>query len=176
MKRDTQRKFLVNELWRPDHARGTRLRQGYLSTDSDRLVRVVTEGDQGTLTIKRVTPGGDRIVLDYEIPRGEADLILDSLCLPPLLEKERFREVYAGHVWIIEQFAGDNLGLTLAEIELGSSETPFTQPPWLGEEVTDDPRYFSSNLWRHPFTRWSHGRAGDARRLPASKPVPASRR
>lgn len=164
MTHETQRKFLVNDLWRPDRARSIRCREGYLSADPDRLVRVVTSGEQATLTVTRVTPGRACTVFEYDIPLGEANLMLDSLCLAPVLEKERYREVFGGRVWTVDDYAAENRGLRLAGIELATTAS-FTRPAWLDAEVTGDPRYFSSNLWRQPFTRWS----GD-RRLTSGPP------
>ena len=80
--------------------------------------------------------------------------MLDNLAEKPLIEKERFKIPMDGFVWEIDEFFGDNKGLIVAEIELQSEDQPFPKPDWIGEEVTGDPRYFNSNLIKHPYTTW----------------------
>ena len=80
--------------------------------------------------------------------------MLESLCKRPLIEKVRYTIVVGDHTWEIDVFEGDNAGLIVAEIELGAEDEPFEHPSWLGDEVTDDPRYFNSNLVSHPFKDW----------------------
>lgn len=156
MASEIERKFLVNrESW-PAPAGGVVYRQGYLSVEPERTVRVRRAGADGFITIKGVTRGVERLEFEYAIPSRDADLLLDQLCLKPLIEKKRFRIEHAGHVWEVDEFFGDNQGLLLAEIELPASDTHFDLPPWAGAEVSDDPRYFNSNLVREPYTRWSN--------------------
>ena len=151
---EIERKFLVgNDSWRPG-ASGTRFRQGYLSTDPERTVRVRLEGDRGVLTIKGPSRGISRAEFEYPIPAAEAATLLDTLCLQPLIEKTRYRVEHGGHLWEIDEFAGDNAGLVLAEVELSSEDEQVALPPWVGMEVSNDPRYFNANLARHPFSRW----------------------
>lgn len=57
-------------------------------------------------------------------------------------------------------FPADNHGLVVAEIELSDEDQVFAKPDWLGEEVSDDPRYFNSNLISHPFCQWDLSPAG----------------
>ena len=66
----------------------------------------------------------------------------------------RYRLPAGAHTWEVDVFEGDNAGLVLAEIELGSEDEPFARPDWLGEEVSADPRYYNSNLVLRPFARW----------------------
>lgn len=155
---EIERKFLVSPgAWSPDPARGVRFRQGYLSTDPIRVVRVRVAGDAGALTIKGRTEGISRLEFEYPIPVEDATIMLDRLCPRPLVEKRRYRESYADRTWEIDVFEGDNAGLVVAEVELPSPTTPIALPPWVGREVSDDPRYFNSNLARHPFTQWGGG-------------------
>lgn len=154
MAQEIERKFLVNdESWRG--AAGTLYRQGYLSTDPERTVRVRLEGSRGVLTIKGPTRGLARAEFEYPIPAAEAAALLDSLCLRPLIEKTRYRIDFAGHTWEIDEFAGDNAGLVLAEVELASAGEAVELPPWAGKDVSDDPRYYNANLVHHPFRSWS---------------------
>jgi CYTH domain-containing protein len=71
-----------------------------------------------------------------------------------LIEKRRHRVGYGGLVWEVDEFYGDNAGLIVAEVELKSEQQVFDKPPWAGEEVTDDPRYYNANLVNHPYSKW----------------------
>ncbi len=152
MAKEIERKFLVSEgSWRSQ--KGTRYRQGYLNSVKERIVRVRTIGDKGYLTIKGLTVGASRLEFEYEIPRPDADQLL-NICEKPLIEKTRFKVVEAGFVWEIDEFFGENQGLIVAEVELESEDQEFPRPPWVGEEVTGDPRYFNSNLIKNPYKVW----------------------
>lgn len=154
MGQEIERKFLVgNDSWRAG-ASGIRFRQGYLSTDPQRTVRVRLEGDRGMLTIKGLSRGLSRAEFEYPIPAAEAATLLDTLCLRPLIEKTRYRVEHGGHLWEIDEFSGDNAGLVLAEVELSSEDEQVELPPWAGPEVSTDPRYYNANLVRHPFRSW----------------------
>ncbi len=155
MAREIERKFLVDPgAWRPDPAHAVHYRQGYLSLDPDRIVRVRRAGAAGALTVKGRTPGIERTEFEYAIPAADADAMLDVLCLRPVLEKTRYRETWEGRTWEIDVFSGENAGLIVAEVELNSASERVALPPWVTREVTDDPRYINANLIRHPFTRW----------------------
>ena len=161
MATEIERKFLViGEDWKA-LAAGVPYRQGYLSTDKARTVRVRTVGDRGTLTIKGPTRGTVRLEFEYTIPIGDAARMLDELCEPPLIEKRRYR-IPAGPVtWEVDEFTGVNAGLVVAEIELASADQSFDRPAWIGDEVSDDPRYFNANLVRHPYSTWARNGHGD---------------
>ncbi len=151
---EIERKFLITgEGWR-ELARGTAYRQGYLSTVKERTVRVRTIDDKGFLTIKGITVGATRVEYEYEISANEANEMLDDLCEQPIIEKNRFKVPLDGLIWEIDEFGGVNGGLIVAEVELESEGQEFKKPEWIGEEVTDDPRYFNSNLIANPFTTW----------------------
>jgi adenylate cyclase len=151
---EIERKFLlVGDAWRT-LGEPVLLRQGYLSSDPERVVRVRIEGEQGTLTIKGKSVGATRGEWEYPVPLADANELLDRLCQQPLIEKYRRRIALAGHVWEVDEFLGANQGLMFAEIELASEDEQFDKPDWIGAEVTDDPRYFNSSLIRHPYSRW----------------------
>lgn len=151
---EIERKFLVrSDDWRKG-AVGTSYRQGYLTIDPERTVRVRIAGDKGFLTIKGKTEGMTRSEFEYPIPLAEASQLLDALCLRPLIEKIRYCVNYAGHLWEIDEFAGDNNGLILAEVELDSCDEQVELPPWAGEEVTEDHRYYNSSLSQTPYQSW----------------------
>lgn len=154
MAKEIERKFLIKgEAWRA-LAEGTMYRQGYLNSAKERTVRVRTVGDKAFLTIKGITVGATRAEYEYEIPFADCNALLDDLAEKPLIEKKRYKIRQGEFIWEIDEFFGDNQGLIVAEIELTSEDQQFGKPDWIGEEVTGDPRYFNSNLIKHPFTRW----------------------
>ena len=151
---EIERKYLIaTDDWR-DLAEGVDYRQGYLSTVKERTVRVRTVGEQGFLTVKGVSLGATRAEFEYEIPVQDAHELLDELCLRPLIEKRRFKLPFAGLIWEIDEFFGENHGLIVAEVELESEAQSIDLPSGRGEEVTGDPRYFNANLVAYPFTAW----------------------
>ncbi len=154
MGKEIERKFLIKgDDWRA-LAQGTMYRQGYLNSAKERTVRVRTVGDRAFLTIKGITVGATRAEYEYEIPFGDCNALLDNLAEKPLIEKKRYKIKQGEFVWEIDEFFGDNQGLIVAEIELVSEDQAFDKPQWVGDEVTGDPRYFNSNLIKHPFTKW----------------------
>lgn len=155
MAREIERKFLVQGTEWKRNGPGVAFRQGYLCATVERVVRVRLEGTQGLLTVKGPTLGTTRLEFEYDIPYADAACMLDELCERPLIEKTRFTVSVGRHVWEIDEFHGDNAGLVVAEIELSAPDEPFERPPWLGREVSDDPRYFNANLIRYPFAQWS---------------------
>ena len=153
---EIERKFLLkNQQWRDVAGEGCLIRQGYLSDQPERTVRVRLSGEQAWLTIKGKTQGIARLELEYSIPVIEAMQLLDQLCLTPLIEKYRYRILQGTLVWEIDEFLGENAGLVVAEIELTAADQHFDRPDWLGDEVSDDSRYFNSALIRQPFSSWS---------------------
>jgi len=153
---EIERKFLLkNQQWRTLSGAGCLIRQGYLSDQPERTVRVRVAGDHAWLTVKGKTKGIARLELEYPIPVAEAMQLLDQLCLKPLIEKYRYRIAQGDLVWEVDEFLGDNTGLVVAEIELSAADQAFDRPDWLGAEVSDDPRYFNSALIHQPFSRWS---------------------
>ncbi|HHJ53342.1 MAG TPA: CYTH domain-containing protein [Caldithrix abyssi] len=155
MGKEIERKYLVKgDSWK-ELARGVMYRQGYLSTVKERVVRVRTIDDKGYLTIKGISKGISRLEFEYEIPLEDANKMLDELCERPLIEKARYKIEYGGLVWEVDEFFGDNEGLILAEVELSDENQHIELPDWIGEEVSGDPRYFNSNLIKHPYKEWN---------------------
>ena len=152
---EIERKFLVvGDAWKA-LADGVRYRQGYLSVVKERTVRVRTIGDRGTLTIKGLTRGISRLEFEYDIPVAEAIVMLEEVCAQPLIEKTRFTIRLGPLTWEVDEFNGVNRGLVVAEVELASVGQRFERPAWVGEEVSNDPRYLNANLVRHPYTTWT---------------------
>lgn len=154
MGEEIERKFLViDDRWRR-LATGVRYRQGFLSTEPERTVRVRVAGSSGWLTIKGLSVGARREEFEYSIPVADAERMLDALCKRPLIEKTRYTLNVGAHTWEIDVFEGENEGLVVAEVELETEDEELERPEWLGEEVTDDPRYFNSSLVAKPYRSW----------------------
>ena len=155
MAQEIERKFLVqHETWRT-LAEGRYYCQGYIPTQGKQTVRVRIVGEQGYLTLKGPTAGLSRLEFEYDIPLVDAQTMLRELCQMPLIEKYRYRIPLDDVVWEVDDFLGENQGLILAEVELTHAEQEVALPSWIGEEVTGDPRYYNSNLVKHPFKDWS---------------------
>lgn len=154
MAKEIERKFLVNGLEWKNLAKGTEYRQGYLSTVKERTVRVRTIDSAGYLTIKGISTGATRLEFEYEISVADAHEMLDKLCEKPLIEKKRYKIEYGGLIWEVDEFFGENDGLVVAEVELENENQEINKPEWIGKEVTNDPRYFNSNLTKTPYTKW----------------------
>lgn len=154
MARETERKFLLaNEGWR-GLAPGLPMRQGYLSLDPERVVRVRIAGPRAFLTVKGRPSGISCLEFEYSIPVPDAEAMLAALALGPLVEKVRHAIPFGGLVWEVDEFFGENRGLVLAEVELEHEGQSFDKPGWIGEEVTGDPRYYNASLITRPFARW----------------------
>lgn len=152
---EIERKFLLaNDDWRDEVLRSSRIRQGYLGQLDKASVRIRVAGDRANINVKSATLGMRRMEYEYEIPLSEAEEMLDQLCEQPQVDKTRFIVERGSHVWEIDEFYADNAGLTVAEVELNSETEAFEKPVWLGEEVTEDPRYYNVNLIKHPFKNW----------------------
>ena len=153
---ETERKFLVkDESFKAQAVEYHRIRQGYIAHDEGRTVRVRLWDDQGVLTIKGPSMDGglSRLEWEREITREEAeDLFL--VCKPGTVDKTRWIIPAGNRKFEVDEFHGENEGLVMAEIELGSADEAFEKPSWLGQEVTGDKRYYNSYLARNPFKTW----------------------
>lgn len=154
MGQEIERKFLVcNEAWRGAGS-ARRMVQGYLSLDPERTVRVRIAGERAWVTVKGVTSGCTRVEHEFEVPVEKAEGML-ALCLPEVIDKTRHEIHVAGHLWEVDEFHGANAGLVVAEIELKEEGEVFEKPAWLGQEVTEDPRYYNASLAQRPYCRFS---------------------
>ena len=150
---EIERKYLVKgEGWR-ELADPVQYTQGYLLADERRTVRVRIAGKSGFLTIKGKSEGMSRKEFEYTIPLEDAQEIM-QLSGIPIIEKKRSRIEWEGKIWEVDEFEGKNTGLILAEIELKAKDEYFSIPPWIGEEVTGDLRYFNSYLSQNPYMEW----------------------
>lgn len=120
--------------------------QGYLCRVPERTVRVRLRDGEGFITVKGRNHGAERQEWEYAVPLADVRGML-SLCEAPILHKTRYIVPASGGLkWEVDSFDAPCCGLWLAEIELPTADTPFDRPRWLGEEVTDDPRYYNSVL------------------------------
>ncbi len=162
MATEIERKFLLTEseptCQEDRHASWRRAEpvlycQGYLNRDKARTVRVRIAGNEGRLTVKGPTIGATRAEFEYAIPVADARAML-ALCESGVIEKYRRKILHHGLVWEVDEFLGDNAGLIVAEVELEHEDQPIELPGWIGQEVTNDPRYFNSSLSSKPFQSW----------------------
>jgi adenylate cyclase len=150
---EIERKFLINtKLWKPKGT-GIKIKQGYLSVDPERVVRVRVADEKAYITIKGKPKGIVRTELEYEIPKNEAEVLL-KMCLDFPIEKRRFNDSIGNMIWEIDVFEGENKGLVLAEVELANENQKIDLPNWITDEVSLDSRYFNAWLSGHPFSKW----------------------
>jgi adenylate cyclase len=174
MGKEIERKFLViGQRWK-EGATAVRYRQAYLTLCQTPTkfavgppvavrIRIATVcqnttncGPEAFLTIKKSTLDITRDEFEYPIPIEDAEAMLNGLCEGDPIEKVRYKVTYGGMLWEIDVFEGANEGLVVAEIELSHPDQDFERPPWLGEEVSGDPRYLNTSLSRNPYSQWPH--------------------
>lgn len=155
MAQEIERKFLVKGDFKAEAFKETRITQGYLSSVPERTVRVRVKGDKGFITIKGIgnASGASRFEWEKEIPVEEIRSLLE-LAEPGVIDKTRFLVKAGEHTFEVDEFYGDNEGLTVAEVELSDENEAFEKPAWLGEEVTGDAKYFNSMLMKNPYKNW----------------------
>lgn len=155
MAQEIERKFLVTGDFKSSARKSTRITQGYLSSVPERTVRVRVKGEKGFITIKGIgsESGASRFEWEKEIPVAEVQELL-KICEPGVIDKTRYLVEAGPHTFEVDEFYGDNEGLTVAEVELASENEAFERPAWLGEEVTGDVRYYNSMLMKNPYKNW----------------------
>lgn len=154
---EIERKFLLeSDAWRAAAARSEAMAQGYLAGPPAARcsVRVRIVGEHAFLNIKSVASGIERDEYEYAIPLADARRQLATLA-GDLVEKRRHYVDVDGHLFEIDEFAGANQGLVVAELELERADADFPRPDWLGREVSSLARYYNLNLARHPYSQWS---------------------
>lgn len=153
---EIERKFLVtSDAYKTEAYRQSRIVQGFLNTHKERTVRVRIQGDKGFLTIKGASSadGLSRFEWEKELPVTECEALL-KLCEKGIIEKIRYEINFGNHIFEVDEFFGDNKGLVIAEIELSNEMETFEKPSWLGNEVTEDIRYYNSQLSKQPYIAW----------------------
>lgn len=146
---------MVNGDFKSDAFKATRITQGYLSSVPERTVRVRVKGDKGFITIKGIgnASGASRFEWEKEIPVEDVKALLE-ICEPGVIDKTRYLVKAGEHTYEVDEFYGDNEGLTVAEVELSDENEAFDKPSWLGEEVTGDSKYYNSMLMKNPYKNW----------------------
>ena len=153
---EIERKFLVkNDSYKAMAYSASRIAQGYICSSRGRTVRVRIRDEKGYLTIKGPadSEGLGRYEWEKEIPVQEAQELM-RLCEPGMIDKTRYLVKSGKHVFEVDEFYGENEGLTVAEVELESADESYEKPDFIGEEVTGDVKYYNSFLMKNPFTRW----------------------
>ncbi len=155
MAQEIERKFLVKGDFKSEAFKATRITQGYLCSVPERTVRVRVKGDKGFITIKGIgnESGASRFEWEKEIPVAEVQDLL-KLCEPGIIDKTRYLVKAGEFTFEVDEFYGENEGLTVAEVELPDENALFERPEWLGEEVTGDKRYYNSMLMKNPYKNW----------------------
>lgn len=152
--KEIERKFLVSGDYKSCAESHSHICQGYIAHDNGRTVRVRIRDGNGFLTIKGPsTDGISRFEWEKEISVNDAEALME-LCSGGYIDKTRFLVPFRGHVFEVDEFYGDNEGLTVAEVELDSPDEEFDRPEWLSKEVTGDRRYYNSHLLTHPYKNW----------------------
>ncbi len=155
MAQEIERKFLVKGDFKSDVFKSTRITQGYLSSVPERTVRVRVKGEKGFITVKGIgnESGASRYEWEKEIPVDEVRELL-KICEPGVIDKTRYLVKNGDYTFEVDEFYGDNDGLTVAEIELPDEQAQFERPAWLGDEVTGDVRFYNSMLMKNPYKNW----------------------
>lgn len=155
MAQEIERKFLVKGDFKSEAFKATRITQGYLCSVPERTVRVRVKGDKGFITIKGIgdESGASRFEWEKEIPVAEVQDLL-KLCEPGIIDKTRYLVKAGEFTFEVDEFYGENEGLTVAEVELPDENALFERPEWLGKEVTGDKRYYNSMLMKNPYKNW----------------------
>jgi CYTH domain-containing protein len=153
---EIERKFLVSsDAFKGEAGVKSRIIQGFLNTDPERTVRIRVINDQGLITVKGLSSddGLKRFEWEKEITKSDA-MSLFEFCEHSIIDKVRFEVICGEHTFEIDEFHGDNEGLTIAEIELEHEDEQFVKPEWLGEEVTGITKYYNSQLSQRPYSSW----------------------
>lgn len=152
---EIERKFLVDTDKLGNLENGYKIKQGYIQTKDKTVVRVRVKDEEAFLTLKGENIGATRLEYEYSIPLGDANEMLEKLCTKPIIDKTRYEIKHMNHIWEIDVFHKDNDGLIVAEVELEDENEVVELPEWILKEVTNDVRYYNSNLLENPFSKWA---------------------
>ncbi|NQY22259.1 MAG: CYTH domain-containing protein [Campylobacteraceae bacterium] len=154
MAREIERKFLVDVDSLPILEHGFIIKQAYIPTQDKTAVRVRIKDTKAYLTIKGENKGMSRLEFEYEIPLDDANEMINTLCSKPIISKIRYEIKIASHTWEIDVFEEENKGLIVAEVELLEEDEEVILPSWIKKEVTNESKYYNSNLVLKPFLQW----------------------
>ena len=155
MPAEIERKFKVISDKYKQLSKPLNCKQGYLDTLEEFLVRVRIMGDKAYLTLKGKNEGIRRLEFEYEIPKTDANELFSNFCSTTPIEKNRYILSIEKTIWEVDEFLGENYGLVIAEIELPSENANFPTPNWIGQEVSNNPKYYNYNLVKYPYSKWN---------------------
>jgi len=156
MAQEIERKFrVISDAFKTEAFKDTKIVQGFLSTVPERTVRIRIKGDKGFITVKGIgnASGTSRFEWEKEISIEDATDLL-KISEPGVIDKTRFNVKSGEHTFEVDEFYGENDGLTVAEVELSAEDEDFQKPEWLGEEVTGEVKYYNSMLMKNPYKNW----------------------
>lgn len=155
MNKEIERKFLVNkEKWsKLNKPKAENIRQGYLLNDYEKTIRIRIKDNKAFLTLKSSREGDSRSEYEYEIPENDANELMKKFT-SKVIVKKRYKINYDGKIWEVDEFLEENSGLLMAEIELENEYEKFEKPEWIEKEVTQDEKYYNSNLINEPYKEW----------------------
>lgn len=159
MAREIERKFLVtNHSWKKSAHQQTDFAQGYLTPlqgVAKSSVRIRIEGNLANINIKSLEIGLSRDEYEYAIDLADAEKMLATLAVGPVIKKTRYLVKHDAHVWEVDEFFGDNAGLVVAEVEMANENEQVQLPSWVGKEVTQEARYYNISLSEYPYQSWT---------------------
>ena len=151
---EIERKFLVKRIPEDKIKYSHNIKQGYVISDKQKVIRIRKKTNDFFITIKGNKTGISRFEFEYKIPENDANQLFENFCNEGIIEKTRHYIEHKGHTWELDVFHGENEGLIVAEIELKSEEETFSLPEWVDQEVTDQDKYYNMNLIAKPFKNW----------------------
>jgi len=151
---EIERKFLVKRIPEDKIKYSHNIKQGYVVSDKQKVIRIRKKTNDFFITIKGNKTGISRFEFEYKIPENDANQLFENFCNEGIIEKTRHYIEHKGHTWELDVFHGENEGLIVAEIELKSEEETFSLPEWVDQEVTDQDKYYNMNLIAKPFKNW----------------------
>lgn len=151
---EIERKFLVKRIPEDKIKYSHNIKQGYVVSDKQKVIRIRKKMNDFFITIKGNKTGISRFEFEYKIPENDANQLFENFCNEGIIEKTRHYIEHKGHTWELDVFHGKNEGLIVAEIELKSEEETFSLPEWVDQEVTDQDKYYNMNLITKPFKNW----------------------
>ena len=151
---EIERKFLVKRIPEDKIKYSHNIKQGYVVSDKQKVIRIRKKMNDFFITIKGNKTGISRFEFEYKIPENDANQLFENFCNEGIIEKTRHYIEHKGHTWELDVFHGENEGLIVAEIELKSEEETFSLPEWVDQEVTDQDKYYNMNLITKPFKNW----------------------
>jgi adenylate cyclase len=156
MATEFEHKLLVTgDSWRKSVSSSSSLSQAYLCTRPGMTIRVrVVDDRTAYLTIKGKQAGIGRPEYEYEIPVDDAQELLGMAQDGYPISKTRHELGDPWPGWVVDEFAGENAPLIVAELEVPAEDTEWEMPEWAAEDVTADSRYTNAVLYAHPYGRW----------------------